>query len=42
MGHPRDDVASVYRERIRDERLKALSDHVLTWLFGNRNDDRLG
>lgn len=33
MGHARDDMASVYRERISDERLKAVADHVRTWLF---------
>ena len=33
MGHARDDMASVYRERISDERLKAVSDHVRRWLF---------
>jgi integrase len=33
MGHARDDMASVYRERISDERLKAVSDHVRSWLF---------
>jgi integrase len=34
MGHARDDMASAYRERISDERLKAVSDHVRRWLFG--------
>jgi integrase len=33
MGHSRDDVASVYRERISDQRLKAVADHVRAWLF---------
>jgi integrase len=33
MGHVREDMASVYRERISDERLKAVSDHVRNWLF---------
>ena len=33
MGHSRDDMASVYRERISDERLKAVTDHVHQWLF---------
>jgi len=36
MGHARDDMASVYRERISDERLKAITDHVRQWLFGER------
>ena len=36
MGHapPDSDMASVYRERISDERLKAVTDHVCQWLFG--------
>ena len=34
MGHARDDMASVYRERISDERLRAVADHVHKWLFG--------
>jgi hypothetical protein len=33
MGHARDDMASVYRERISDERLRAVTDHVWGWLF---------
>jgi integrase len=33
MGHARDDMASVYRERISDDRLMAVSDHVRKWLF---------
>jgi integrase len=33
MGHARDDMASVYRERVSDQRLKAVSDHVRAWLF---------
>jgi integrase len=34
MGHARDDMASVYRKRISDERLKAVSHHVRKWVFG--------
>jgi integrase len=34
MGHARHDMASVYREKISDERLKAVTDHVRAWLFG--------
>jgi integrase len=34
MGHARDDMASVYRERIGDDRLSAVADHVRRWLFG--------
>jgi integrase len=33
MGHESPHVASVYRERISDERLKAVTDHVRAWLF---------
>ena len=33
MGHARDDMASVYRERIGDERLRAVVEHVRGWLF---------
>jgi len=33
MGHAREDMASVYRERISDERLAAVADHVRLWLF---------
>jgi len=34
MGHERDDIANHYRERIADERLKAVADHVHAWLYG--------
>jgi integrase len=34
MGHAREDMASAYRERISDERLKAVTDQVRAWLFG--------
>ena len=33
MGHSRDDMASVYRERISDERLLAVTNYVRQWLF---------
>jgi integrase len=33
MGHTRDDMASRYRERISDERLKAVADTIHNWLF---------
>ena len=33
MGHSRDDMASVYRERISDDRLLAVVEHVRQWLF---------
>jgi integrase len=34
MGHPTPHVSSVYRERIDDDRLKAVSNHVRGWVFG--------
>ncbi len=37
MGHARDDMASQYRERISDARLKAVTDHVRAWLFSPPN-----
>jgi integrase len=33
MGHAREDMASVYRERVGDDRLKAVADHVHAWLY---------
>lgn len=33
MGHKRKDMASVYRERISDDRLRAVAEHVRKWLF---------
>jgi integrase len=33
MGHESPHISSVYREAISDERLKAATDHVRTWLF---------
>jgi len=35
MGRSRNDMASVYRERIDDSRLLAVVEHVRRWLFGN-------
>jgi len=35
MGHAADDMASIYRERISDDRLKAVGDYVRNWLFGS-------
>ncbi len=34
MGHEVAHMSSVYREGIDDERLRAVSDHVRAWLFG--------
>ena len=33
MGHPREDMASVYRERIGDDPLRAVVEQVRRWLF---------
>jgi integrase len=33
MGHCRNDMASVYRERLDDDRLLAVVNHVHSWLF---------
>lgn len=41
MGHVRDDLASIYRERISDERFLAVSDFVRNWLFQKENDERV-
>ena len=35
MGHTKEDMASVYRERISDERLRAVVDCVHLWLFAD-------
>ena len=35
MGHSRNDMASVYRERIDDSRLLAVTEHVRQWLFAS-------
>ena len=37
MGHTQDDMASVYRERISDERLIAVTNYVREWLFGDHS-----
>jgi integrase len=36
MGHAREDMATNYRERISDERLRAVTDHIRAWLYGER------
>ena len=35
MGHARGDMASIYRQEIDDERLRAVTDYVRKWLFNN-------
>lgn len=34
MGHATDDIGDVYRERVPDDRLQRVTDHVRGWLFG--------
>lgn len=36
MGHAARDMSSVYRERISDERLMAVSEQVRKWVFGEK------
>lgn len=36
MGHSRDDMASVYRERISDDRLRTVAEHMRQWLRGSQ------
>jgi integrase len=40
MGHANDDMASVYRERISDERLRAVADVVRAWLFTPAKEEK--
>jgi len=39
MGHESPHMSTVYRERIDDDRLQALADHVRAWLLGEAPDD---
>jgi integrase len=34
MGHVDSSIPAMYRERISDERLRAVAQYVHTWLFG--------
>jgi integrase len=38
MGHEVPHMSAVYRETINDARLRAVTDHVRAWLFGDRAD----
>lgn len=42
MGHSpqASDMAAVYRQTVDDERLKAVTDYVRTWLFGEAVDHK--
>ncbi len=35
MGHTDPSMGGHYRERVEDSRLRAVADHVRTWLFGD-------
>jgi integrase len=39
MGHARDYMASVYRERISDERLLGVAEYVRAWLFSSGDQE---
>jgi integrase len=39
MGHSHNDMASVYRQRIDDARLLAVSEHIRKWLFGEQKQE---
>jgi integrase len=38
MGHVDPSMGALYRERISDERLRAVTEHVRTWLFQNATE----
>ena len=44
MGHApaSGDMSAIYRQRVDDDRLRAVTDHVRTWLFGEKADDETG
>jgi integrase len=39
MGHVGADIADAYREKISDERLRAVAEHVRGWLFGQAKSE---
>ena len=39
MGHATNDISEFYRERVSDERLRRVTDHVHSWLFGGRGNE---
>ena len=42
VGHADGSMASVYRERIDDSRLRAVADHVRAWLWPNNSGEQTG
>jgi integrase len=42
MGRVREDMASLYRERINDDRLRRVTEHVRNWLFPAEQHSEIG
>jgi integrase len=42
MGHEVPHMSAIYRETISDERLKAVTEHVRSWLFGKTSSGSIG
>ena len=42
MGHVAQGMGAAYRERIGDDRLRRVAEHVRQWLFGESSDDTTG
>ena len=40
MGHADQSISDCYREQISDDRLRAVTDHVRTWMLAGRDGDR--
>jgi len=40
MGHSDDSMSARYRQRINDDRLLAVTEHVRQWLFGAKTDKK--